>query len=151
PRDQGQCSSRDGQKCRVGHTNAVGPQSQDPAEEQQGNDEFEEQHVRTIADLTQVAVDVGVEMNIVEATRRYDRWLARRLPVIVQRDLRAKHRHMAEEPFAFLRATFYRWAQVWPHLCPELAGAPRVLGVGDLHLENFGTWRDGEGRLIWGI
>src|SRR5439155_18141888 len=22
---------------------------------------------------------------------------------------------------------------------------------GDLHVENFGTWRDGEGRLIWGI
>jgi hypothetical protein len=26
-----------------------------------------------------------------------------------------------------------------------------VLSVGDLHLENFGTWRDGEGRLVWGI
>ncbi len=23
--------------------------------------------------------------------------------------------------------------------------------VGDVHLENFGTWRDGEGRLIWGV
>src|SRR5215468_9580937 len=90
-------------------------------------------------------------MNIVESTRRYDRWLARRLPVIVKSDLRAKHRRMAEDPFAFLRATFYRWAQVWPQVCSELAGAPRVLGVGDLHLENFGTWRDGEGRLIWGI
>jgi len=28
---------------------------------------------------------------------------------------------------------------------------PRVLAVGDLHVENFGTWRDVEGRLIWGI
>jgi hypothetical protein len=26
-----------------------------------------------------------------------------------------------------------------------------VLSVGDLHVENFGTWRDAEGRLIWGI
>jgi uncharacterized protein (DUF2252 family) len=26
-----------------------------------------------------------------------------------------------------------------------------VLAVGDLHLENFGTWRDGLGRLAWGI
>jgi uncharacterized protein (DUF2252 family) len=26
-----------------------------------------------------------------------------------------------------------------------------VLGVGDLHVENFGTWRDVEGRLVWGI
>jgi uncharacterized protein (DUF2252 family) len=96
-------------------------------------------------------MDVGGEMNVVEATRRYDRWLAQRLPVIIKRDLRAKHQHMAEEPFAFLRATFYRWAQVWPQLCYDLAEAPQVLGVGDLHLENFGTWRDGEGRLIWGI
>ena len=28
---------------------------------------------------------------------------------------------------------------------------PRVLGVGDLHVENFGTWRDAEGRLVWGV
>jgi uncharacterized protein (DUF2252 family) len=26
-----------------------------------------------------------------------------------------------------------------------------VLAVGDLHIENFGTWRDAEGRLIWGV
>jgi hypothetical protein len=25
------------------------------------------------------------------------------------------------------------------------------LAVGDLHVENFGTWRDAEGRLVWGI
>ena len=26
-----------------------------------------------------------------------------------------------------------------------------MLAVGDLHIENFGTWRDAEGRLIWGV
>ena len=26
-----------------------------------------------------------------------------------------------------------------------------MLAVGDLHVENFGTWRDIEGRLVWGI
>jgi hypothetical protein len=26
-----------------------------------------------------------------------------------------------------------------------------VLAVGNLHVENFGTWRDIEGRLIWGV
>lgn len=36
-------------------------------------------------------------------------------------------------------------------VCPELASAPTLLAVGDLHIENFGTWRDAEGRLIWGI
>jgi hypothetical protein len=41
--------------------------------------------------------------------------------------------------------------QIWPEVCPDLAQAPRVLGVGDLHVENFGTWRDVEGRLVWGV
>lgn len=36
-------------------------------------------------------------------------------------------------------------------MCPDLANAPSVLAVGDLHIENFGTWRDAEGRLIWGV
>jgi hypothetical protein len=26
-----------------------------------------------------------------------------------------------------------------------------VLGVGDIHLENFGVWRDDDGRLVWGV
>jgi hypothetical protein len=58
---------------------------------------------------------------------------------------------MAEGAFPFLRSTFYRWMQVWPKVCPELTSTPRVLGVGDLHIENFGTWRDVEGRLVWGV
>ena len=27
----------------------------------------------------------------------------------------------------------------------------RCLAVGDIHLENFGTWRDADGRLVWGV
>ena len=89
-------------------------------------------------------------MNVCEATRRYEAWLARTVP-LVPADLRLKHRLMAADPFSFLRATFYRWAQLWPEVCPELSRAPAVLAVGDLHIENFGTWRDAEGRLIWGV
>ncbi|PWU18083.1 MAG: hypothetical protein C5B50_09935 [Verrucomicrobia bacterium] len=89
-------------------------------------------------------------MNIQEATARYEAWLRQQIPLLPA-DVRLKHRRMAESPFPFLRATFYRWAQLWPRICPELARAPRVLGVGDLHAENFGTWRDTEGRLIWGV
>ena len=58
---------------------------------------------------------------------------------------------MAECPFVFLRATYYAWARLWPAVLPKLADAPEVRSVGDLHLENFGTWRDAEGRLAWGI
>src|SRR4029077_9360252 len=62
-----------------------------------------------------------------------------------------KHQVMREAIFPFFRATFYRWAQLWPEVCPECAKAPELLAVGDLHVENFGTWRDVEGRLIWGM
>ena len=53
--------------------------------------------------------------------------------------------------FPFLRATYYRWAEVWPQVCSDLLSAPEALSVGDLHVENFGTWRDTDGRLIWGV
>ena len=89
-------------------------------------------------------------MDIHEASRSYERWLAQQTTV-VQPDLRLKHSRMGETPFVFLRATFYRWLQCWPEVCPRLIDAPRVLAVGDLHIEDFGTWRDAEGRLVWGV
>ena len=92
----------------------------------------------------------GTVVNVVKSTRRYEAWLGSHTSIL-KSDLRLKHQHMAEAPLSFLRATFYRWAQVWPEVCSDLAKAPRVLGVGDLHIENFGTWRDAEGRLVWGV
>jgi hypothetical protein len=89
-------------------------------------------------------------MNFAKATSKYETWLARHLTIVLA-DLKFKHEQMRTAPFPFLRATFYRWAQIWGEVCPEAAKAPRVLAVGDLHVENFGTWRDIEGRLIWGI
>ncbi len=89
-------------------------------------------------------------MNIVEATRRYETWLITSA-FIVQKHLLRKHELMKGNPFAFLRATFYRWTQIWPEICSDLRSAPSVLAVADLHVENFGTWRDREGRLVWGI
>jgi hypothetical protein len=89
-------------------------------------------------------------VSFVASTRRYEGWLGERVR-IVPADLRLKHERMAQDLFGFLRATYYRWAELWPELCPELQSAPRVLSVGDLHVENFGTWRDAEGRLVWGV
>ena len=88
--------------------------------------------------------------NIVQATADFEKWASRHVNLI-RSDVNLKHRNMALAPFPFFRATFYRWAQLWPLVCPELARAPQVLAVGDLHIENFGTWRDLEGRLIWGV
>jgi hypothetical protein len=89
-------------------------------------------------------------MDIHQATAAYEAWLRNRLDLLPA-DVELKHQRMAESTFPLLRATFYRWVQHWPEVCPELAAAPRVLSVGDLHVENFGTWRDAEGRLVWGI
>ena len=89
-------------------------------------------------------------VTIHRATERYEAWLGERIPLI-QADLKHKHALMKEAPFPFLRATFYRWAQTWPVVSPETFAAPVVMAVGDLHVENFGTWRDVEGRLIWGV
>lgn len=88
-------------------------------------------------------------MKIDQATREYEHWLGRQIP-LVPPDLRLKHSFMKQSPFAFFRATFYRWIQVWPEVCADLATAPMLRTIGDLHVENFGTWRDSEGRLIWG-
>jgi hypothetical protein len=89
-------------------------------------------------------------MDIGEATRRYEDWLAKHT-VLYPPHLKQKHDLMKEGVFSFFRATFYRWMQVWPEICSNLVSAPKALAVGDLHIENFGTWRDEEGRLIWGI
>jgi hypothetical protein len=70
---------------------------------------------------------------------------------VLQSDLGSKHDQMKETPFGFFRGAFYRWAQLWPAICSDLCGAPRVLAVGDLHVNSFGTWRDAEGRLCWGV
>ena len=89
-------------------------------------------------------------MNVVKVTRQFEEWLGHRTD-LVKKDLLLKHISMKAAVFPFLRATFYRWAQIWPKVCPDLAKGPQVLAVGDLHVENFGTWRDVEGRLIWGV
>ena len=89
-------------------------------------------------------------MKIAKATARYEAWLSRHLTILPQ-DLDLKHQAMRSAPFPFLRATYYRWAQTWRDVCGDAARGPRALSVGDLHVENFGTWRDKEGRLIWGV
>ena len=61
--------------------------------------------------------------DIVESTAEFEKWAARHVNLI-RSDVKLKHRNMAEAPFPFFRATFYRWAQWWPIVCQELARAP---------------------------
>jgi Uncharacterized protein conserved in bacteria (DUF2252) len=89
-------------------------------------------------------------VNIKEATVSYETWM-RRCASIVEKELRDKHAKMKRDPFEFFRGTYYRWAQLWPQGCPKSKRAPVVLSVGDLHIDSYGTWRDVEGRMCWGI
>jgi hypothetical protein len=90
--------------------------------------------------------------NIVESTKAFEAWMAKRTDVS-KRLLKYKHSQMATAPFPFLRATFYRWVEQWPRVCPELAerGGDVLLAVGDLHVANFGVWADSRKRYVWGV
>jgi hypothetical protein len=89
---------------------------------------------------------------ICDSVRAYEAWLSEQLgPELVTADLRVKHGEMKSGVFRFLRATCWRWAEVAPELLPDLAETPKVLSVNDAHIENFGLWRDAEGRLVFGV
>ena len=70
-------------------------------------------------------------MNIVESTKRYEKWLKKQLPAAVvdteamKKDLDEKHDKMAADPFQFLRATYWRWAQIARETCPNLSWGHR--------------------------
>src|SRR6476661_4340948 len=90
--------------------------------------------------------------DIKQANKAYENWLREQLPrQVIEEDLAEKWKKMSAGPFPFLRATFWRWSETILDVCPDLAKAPAVLAVGDIHLENFGSWRDADGRLVWGV
>ena len=90
--------------------------------------------------------------SIFKSTHAFEAWMRKRTD-LSGRLLKKKHRKMSEGAFPFLRATFYRWVERWPEVCPRLAERNEdvLLSVGDLHVENFGVWRDSRKRLVWGI
>ena len=94
-------------------------------------------------------------ISIQTATRDYEAWLRSELRgELVEQDIDKKHEKMARpEPFPFFRATYWRWAERIFEICPrrEIENAPQVLSVGDIHVENYGMWRDADMRLIWGV
>lgn len=85
-----------------------------------------------------------------KAARRYESWLGSYCR-LDRKALAAKHERMGESAFLFLRGSFFRWPYYLEAVDAGILRAPTVLAVGDIHLENYGTWRDDEGRLVWGI
>lgn len=89
-------------------------------------------------------------MSFIDDNSAYESWLRRKCTVDKE-GLRRKHKDMSDEAFTFLRGTYFRWAKTIEKLCPEFDDAPHVLAIGDVHVENFGTWRNVEQRLVWGL
>jgi hypothetical protein len=89
-------------------------------------------------------------MSFIKDNADYETWLGKQCDVVAD-DIKAKHKLMKTNAFMFLRATYFRWAKKIGTWCPDLMDAPQILCVGDLHLENFGTWRDADGRFVWGV
>lgn len=89
-------------------------------------------------------------MSFLEDNASFEGWLRTQCDVY-EPDLKYKHKRMKRDAFTFLRATYFRWAKGIEGVCTELKHTPAILTAGDLHLENFGTWRDAEGRLVWGV
>ncbi len=88
---------------------------------------------------------------ILQSVAAYESWMRAQLGVdLVEAGLAKKHKLMKADSFSFLRGTYWRWAETILGICPALKTAPQILAIGDTHLENFGTWRDEEGRLVWG-
>jgi len=61
--------------------------------------------------------------------------------------LRRKYAAMRADAFAFLRGTCHLFYEDWPHVSP-LNDAPQTWICGDLHLENFGSYK-GDNRLTY--
>jgi hypothetical protein len=92
-----------------------------------------------------------VMKSFMESMIDYETWLKSELGrEVVRKDLDSKHEKMKSGVFPFLRATYWRWAESILEICPELSKLPQVMAIGDTHLENYGMWRDVEGRLVWG-
>ena len=81
----------------------------------------------------------------------YERWLGETCRDPDLDALGRKHQAMSQSPFKFLRATYFRWARTVLKRLDALRQAPTARAVGDIHIENFGVWRDVEGRLVWGL
>jgi hypothetical protein len=89
-------------------------------------------------------------MDINKSTALYEAWISSQANM--NHDLfLLKHKRMKESVFNFFRGSFYHWAKLWAEEEVHYPHFPKVLSVADIHYENFGTWRDAEARLVWGV
>jgi hypothetical protein len=90
------------------------------------------------------------DLDAVALSADYETWLGDHIPLVVA-DLRTKHAELARDRMRFLRGTYYLWLLQLLEQAPQVFEWPEVAAVGDLHVENFGTWTDHRGVRRWGV
>jgi hypothetical protein len=83
-------------------------------------------------------------------TTAYESWVGDRIP-LDPAELTRKHDEMRAHEYRFLRGSYHLWLARLGEELPELLAGARVPAIGDLHVENFGTWRDAEQVRRWGV
>jgi uncharacterized protein (DUF2252 family) len=78
-----------------------------------------------------------------DVTRRIHDYNAGRDPGLLER----KYKAIRSDPFVFLRGTCHLFYEDWPKASP-LNAAPAVWICGDLHLENYGSYK-GDNRVAY--
>ncbi len=78
--------------------------------------------------------------NVIERIQHFNQG---RIPELLQ----LKYKNMQADPFAFFRGTCHLFYEDWPKES-VLNTAPAVWVCGDLHLENFGSYK-GDNRLVY--
>ncbi|MDF2117783.1 DUF2252 family protein [Roseiarcaceae bacterium H3SJ34-1] len=90
--------------------------------------------------------------SFVQSAKAYESWLRKQTgKTFVASDFAKKNVKLQDNAFSFLRGTYWRFAETILSDCPDLAACPSILAVGDIHLENFGMWRDADSRMVWGV
>jgi Uncharacterized protein conserved in bacteria (DUF2252) len=85
-----------------------------------------------------------------ELTTDYEHWLGLQIP-IDEAELGLKHHELAQDEYRFLRGTYYLWLVRAAAEVPDAFARTSVPLVGDLHVENYGTWRDHDQIRRWGV
>jgi hypothetical protein len=83
-------------------------------------------------------------------TADYERWLGRSIP-LDRAELDRKHDELIHDEYRFLRGTYYLWLVRAAAEVPAAFARAQVPLVGDLHVENYGTWRDHAQVRRWGV
>jgi hypothetical protein len=107
---------------------------------------------KTVSSKTVSKPETSKLPSFAQSAKAYESWLRKQTgKTFVASDFAKKNAKLQDNAFSFLRGTYWRFAETILTDCPDLAACPSILAVGDIHLENFGMWRDADSRMIWGV